>query len=235
MKHIKRAVIGLTALTLANSLWATPATDLLEKLKKTYPNIPFTQVNDTVVPGIYEAVFGKDMLYVEPSGTYFFPTMVNMVTKANLGDDRRNELNKVVFSELPLADAIKTTYGNGSRKIAVFADANCGYCKKLEANLASMKDVTVYTFAIGILGADSVTKANSVSCATGDRSKLWHAMLTEGAKVVEKTCANSAAGRNLELFKKYNFQGTPAIIFQNGMSLKGYAENTRLEELMATK
>lgn len=231
----KRALIGLAAITLANSLWATPASDLLEKLKKTYPNIPFAQVNDTAVPGIYEAVFGKDMLYVEPSGTYFFPTMVNMVTKANLGEDRRAELNKIDFSELPLADAIKTVYGNGKRKIAVFADPNCGYCKKLEVNLTSMKDVTIYTFPVGILGSDSLAKAISVSCATGNKSKLWHAMLTEGAKPVEKTCANNSTERNLELFKKFNFQGTPAIVFQNGTTLKGYAENAQLEEMMAKK
>lgn len=233
---LKSALIGLAAMTLANALWASPSSEaMLERLKKTYPNIPFTQVNDTPAPGIYEAVFGKDLLYVDSSGTYFFPTMVNMVTKENLGEARRDELNKIDFSELPLKDAIKTVIGNGHSKIAVFADPNCVYCKKLEQNLSQLKNVTLYTFVLGILGPDSVVRANSINCATGDKGKLWHSVMMEGARPVEKSCANGVTGRNLELFKKFGFQGTPAIVFESGMTVKGYAEVARIQELMVVK
>ena len=150
-------------------------------------------------------------------------------------DERRAELNKVNFAELPLQDAIKTVYGTGKNKIAVFADPNCGYCKKLESNLGQMKDVTVYTFAVGILGPDSTAKANAINCATGDKSKLWTAVLTDGAKPVEKTCSNGITERNMTLFKKLGLQGTPAIVFQSGAILKSFAENKRLEEAMAKK
>lgn len=234
--NLKSFIIGLGVVAASHSALASPASEaMLEKLKKGYPNIPFSQVNDTPVPGIYEAIFGTELLYVESSGVYFFPTMVNMVTKANLGDTRREELNKIDFSDLPLADAIKTVHGNGKRKLAVFADANCGYCKKLEVNLMDMKDVTIYTFALGILGPDSTTKANAVNCATGDKSKIWRSMVIDGSKPVAKDCGNGASERNLTLFKKYNFQGTPAIVFENGMTMKGYAENNRIEEIMAKK
>ena len=234
----KSVLLAIVALAAAHGALASPTTDaLLDKLKKTYPNIAFDHVNETPAAGIYEAVFGKDLLYVEGSGTYFFPTMVNMVTKTNLGDDRRDELNKINFTELPLKDAIKVVHGDGSRKMAVFADPNCGYCKKLETNLDTLKNVTIYTFVLGILGPDSMTKANSINAATGDKAKLWHSVMTEGARLVEKTGTVGAAttDKNLALFKKYNFQGTPAIIFQNGMTLKGYAENSRIEELLAKK
>ena len=97
--------------------------------------------------------------------------------------------------------------------------------------------MTIYTFVLGILAPDSTTKANSINAATGDKAKLWHALMKEGARLVEKTGGVGAAttDRNLALFKKYNFQGTPAIIFQNGMTLKGYAEVSRIEELLAKK
>lgn len=236
--NLKSLLIGLGAFAVAQSVFATPATDaMLQKLKKTYPNIAFTQVNETPTPGIYEAIFGTDLLYVESSGTYFFPTMVNMITKTNLGDERRDELNKIDFSELPLKDAIKTVRGNGSRKMAVFADPNCGYCKKLEAKLDGVKDVTVYTFVLGILGAESVTKANHINAASGDKSKLWHDIMIDDTRTVAKADSAGAAttDKNLALFKKFNFQGTPAIVFQNGMTLKGYAEAPRIEEMLAKK
>jgi len=235
---IKTIIVSLAAATLSQTALAGPAADaLLEKIKKTYPNIPFSAVNETPAPGVYEAVFGKDMLYVDATGTYFFPTMVNMVTRQNLGEERRAELNKIDFSELPLKTAVKTVQGNGKRKIVVFADPNCGYCKKLEANLVNLKDVTIYTYPLGILGADSMNKANAINSLTADKAKVWQAMMIDGAKPVLNSTKEGieASAKHLELFKKYGFNGTPAVIFESGHTLKGYAENARIEELMAKK
>lgn len=234
----KTIIATLAASVLSQLAVAGPAADaLLEKIKKTYPNIPFSAVNETPAPGVYEAVFGKDMLYVDATGTYFFPTMVNMITKVNLSEERRAELNKIDFSELPLKTAIKTVNGNGKRKIAVFADPNCGYCKKLEANLANVKDVTIYTYALGILGPDSTSKANAINSISGDKGKIWQAIMVDGAKPVLTASKEGieASVKHLELFKKYGFQGTPAIVFESGYALKGYADASRIEELLAKK
>ncbi|OLP04581.1 putative disulfide bond isomerase DsbC [Rhodoferax antarcticus ANT.BR] len=225
-------VLGLT---LTVKSFATPATDLLDKLKKTYPNIPFSHVVETPVTGIYEAGFGKDILYVEASGTYFFPTMVNMITKQNLGEDRRAELNKVNFSDLPLKDAIKVVNGDGSREMVVFSDPNCSYCKRLEQVLSNTKDTTVYVFAVGILGEDSVKKANAISCADGDKGKLWRSMVLEGKTIPAKSCDNSPVTRNLALFQTLGFQGTPGIVFKNGTVVKGFIDAPKIEELLAKK
>ena len=230
-----KLMLALLGLTLSIKAFATPATDLLEKIKKTYPNIPFTQVLETPVAGIYEANFGKEILYVDSTGTYFFPTIVNMLTKQNLGEDRRAELNKVAFSDLPLKDAFKTVNGNGSRELVVFADPNCSYCKRLEQVLANTKDATIYTFAVGILGEDSTKKVNSIACADGDKGKLWKSYMLDGKSVTEKTCADSLAARNLALFQKLGFQGTPGIVFKNGSVVKGFVEAPKLEELLAKK
>jgi len=226
-------LVLLLGLALSAKSFATPATDLLEKLKKTYPNIPFSQVVETPANGIYEATFGKDILYVDSSGTYFFPTMVNMITRQNLGEDRRAELNKVNFSELPLEDAFKVVHGDGSRQIVVFGDANCTYCKRLEQVLANTQNATIYTFAVGILGENSVKKANAIACSGGDKGKLWSSVLLEGKSIEEKTCKDSPIERNLALFQKLGFQGTPGIVFKNGTVVKGFIEASKLEELLA--
>jgi thiol:disulfide interchange protein DsbC len=63
-----------------------------------------------------------------------------------------DKLTAIDFAQLPLKDAIVWKQGNGSRKLAVFADPNCGYCKRLEKDLVNVKDVTIYTFVIPILG-----------------------------------------------------------------------------------
>lgn len=238
MKSFAITVTGLfSSLVMTMSAAASPAADaLLDKIQKGYPNIGFTKVNETPAPGVFEAIFGTELLYVDATGQYFFPTMVNMVTQRNIGEERRAEINRIDFSGLPLGDAVKVVHGKGTRKMVVFADANCGYCKRLEANLSQIKDVTIYTFPLGILGADSVAKANAINCAKPEnRAKMWTSMMIDGARPVVKECDNGLTEKNLALFKKHNFQGTPAIVFENGMSLKGFAENPRLEELLAMK
>jgi thiol:disulfide interchange protein DsbC len=230
-KFFSSLFVGFFALT----AFASDEAEMLAKLRSNFPSIPFTAVFKTPSPGIFEVNMDKDVLYVDSTGIYFFPTMVDMRTRINIGDERRAELNRVDFSTLPLADAIKTVNGNGKRKIAVFADPNCGFCKRMERNFLSLKDTTIYTYPVGILGQDSINKSTAVSCATGDKSKAWKAMMLEGATPVARTCDNGAVARNLELFKRMGFQGTPSIIYENGRTQKGFVENDKIEAMFAIK
>jgi len=59
---------------------------------------------------------------------------------------------------LPIKDAIVFKQGSGVRRLAVFVDPNCGYCKRFERDLVALKDVTIYTFIMPILGPDSNVK-----------------------------------------------------------------------------
>jgi thiol:disulfide interchange protein DsbC len=231
-----RAVCAVALATAAFSAAATPVTDaLLAKLKSNYPTVGITQVNETPVTGIYEVVFAKNVLYTEANGVYFFSNMFNMQTQKSLSDDRRAELNKIDFNTLPLNEAIKSVNGTGARRIAVFADPNCGYCKQLERNLESLKNVTIYTFPVAILGPDSTAKVKAVMCASGDKAKVWNNLLVGGVKLLPKDCNAPQIAKFQNLFQTMGLQGTPAIIFESGMSLKGFGENAKIEEMMAAK
>jgi thiol:disulfide interchange protein DsbC len=62
--------------------------------------------------------------------------------------------------------------GNGKRKLAVFEDPNCGYCKRFERDLQKVDNVTVYMFLYPILSADSTDKSRNIWCAK-DKAKAW--------------------------------------------------------------
>ena len=55
--------------------------------------------------------------------------------------------------------------GSGKRRLAVFGDPNCGYCKRLERDLVALKDVTIYTVVYPVLGPDSLDKPRAIVCA----------------------------------------------------------------------
>jgi thiol:disulfide interchange protein DsbC len=112
------------------------------------------------VPGIWEVQVNTDLLYVDEKAMHAFVEgqLIDLKTSRNLTQERIDELTAIQFKDLPLAIAIKQVNGKGTRRVAVFEDPNCGYCRTLRKDLVSMPDVTIYTFTLPILSADSVLK-----------------------------------------------------------------------------
>src|SRR3546814_9562552 len=120
----------------------------------------------------------------------------------------------VAFSSLPLDLAIKQVKGDGSRKIAVFEDPNCGYCKRLHQALQNVDNITVYTLLFPILSPDSTVKARNIWCAK-DQAATWRDWMLNGKTPPEANC-EAPLDTLLALGRKLMMQGTPAIIFADG-------------------
>jgi len=118
----------------------------------------------------------------------------------------------------------------------VFADPNCGYCKKFERDLQAVKDVTVYTFVIPILGGDSPEKARSIWCAK-DNTTTWRNWMLEGSNPARlmANCDSSALERNLALARKHRVNGTPAIVFEDGTRVPGALPAAEVEKRLSGK
>ena len=118
----------------ADAKMADPS--VIAAIKTAYPNTAFDQINATPIEGIYEVVMGKNIAYTDRTGQYFlFGNLFDMRTQTDLTQPKRLSLNKIDVKKLPLADAIKSVKGKGERKLVVFADPNCGYCKRFERDL----------------------------------------------------------------------------------------------------
>ena len=141
-------------------------------------------------------------------------------------------MNAVKWSDLPLADAIKISRGNGSRKIAIFEDPNCGYCKRFERDLLGVTDITVYVFLYPILAADSVEKSKAVWCAA-DKGKMWLDHMTKDANISGDTKCVTPIDKNLALGREKKVAGTPTIIFENGDRVPGAMTLADFEKKLA--
>ena len=141
------------------------------------------------------------------------------------------------FAKLPFKDAIVYKQGTGERKMAVFADPNCGYCKRFERDLNEVKNVTVYTFLYPILGPDSIEKSKNIWCAK-DRSATWREWMLEGAPPTKAMgqCDVTALQRNAEFGRKYRINGTPGIVFEDGKRVPGAMNAEQIEkQLVASR
>ncbi len=237
-----RVLRGLSAglLCVAGLLAVQPLLAQEAVIKKAFaerfPDFPkIDEVAKTPVPGLYEVRVGNTIFYSDEQGNYLIEgVMVDTKTRVNLTEARLDKLNAIDVASLPLKDAIVVKQGNGSRKLVVFADPNCGYCKKFERDLLQAKDVTVYTYLYPILGNDSADKSRNIWCAK-DSGKAWRAWMVEGVAPAKAAgeCDASVLQRNTELGRRHRINGTPALVFEDGKRVPGVMPLEALEKQLA--
>ena len=208
-----------------------------KNLPERLPNLPkIDEVVKTAVPGIWEVRIGADLFYTDDQGSHLFTgELIDTRTRANLTKERIEKLTAFDFAKLPLKDSIVIKQGTGGRKMAVFVDPNCGYCKRFERDVASLKNVTVYTFLYPILGPDSTTKSRDIWCAK-DPAKAWRDWMINGTvppAAAGAKCDTAALDRNTELGRKHRVQGTPATVFEDGSRSPGALPAEEIEKRLA--
>ncbi len=225
------AVVAALWLSLAGAAWADEAS-IRKNLAERLPNLPpIDEVTKTAIPGIYELRIGNDIVYTDEHGHHVLQgQLIDTKTRANLTEARIAKLTQIDFASLPLKDAILIKQGSGARKVAVFGDPNCGYCKRLERDLVALKDVSIYTFLYPILGPDSNVKSRDIWCAR-DRAKAWRAWMVDGNAPAKSAgpCDTSALERNVALGERHRVNGTPAIVFEDGTRSPGAMPADQIE------
>ena len=209
-------------------------------LAERLPNLPkIDEITRSPVPGLWEVRYGgTEIIYSDDKGDYIFAngSLVDTRTRTDVTQARIEKLLAIDFDKLPLKDAMVIKQGSGSRKMAVFADPNCGYCKRFERDLAALKDVTIYTFLLPILGPDSTTKSRDILCAK-DPGQAWRAWMIDNV-VPPKTaagakCDTGPIDRNLAFGQQQRINGTPAVFFADGTRRPGAIPGETLERLLA--
>ena len=194
------------------------------------------EVRKTPIPGLYEVrVNNADIFYADEQGNYLVQgEMIDVNARRNLTEERISKLNEVAFDKLPLADAFKMVRGNGKRRLAVFEDPNCGYCKHFEKDLRNVDNVTVYLFLYPVLGPDSSVKSRNIWCSK-DKLKAWNDWMLNEVKPesAAASCDTGAIERNVAFGRKYNITGTPTLIFSDGTRTPGAIPAAQVEKQLS--
>lgn len=175
-------------------------------------------------------VFEDHLVYTDKKLNYLFSgNIIDLHTMKNLTEAREKQLYAIKFDTLPLDLAIKNVKGKGKRKLAVFTDPNCQYCKKLEKEMVDLTDVTVYIFVLPILPG-SEQKAKEIWCSN-DRFKAWEDhMLRDVEPLSEKVCDTAALAKITLHAKKLRINVTPTLIFEDGVIKPGTLTLEQLEQ-----
>jgi thiol:disulfide interchange protein DsbC len=242
---ITAALAGACVCALAQADKPVAASALFEQQKVTIQKnmaqrVPqlgvIEEVRATAIPGVFEIrVNSSEIYYTDAQANYLIQgNLIDTKQRRNLTEERVNKLTAIKFDSLPLKDAFTIVRGNGKRKMAVFEDPNCGYCKRFERDLQSVDNVTIYMFLYPILGQDSTDKSKAIWCAK-DRALAWQDWMVrdQPAPTAAAMCDTSALTRNVDLGRVHKITGTPTLLFTNGARVPGAVDAQQVEKLLA--
>jgi len=204
-------------------------------LTQQFPGANIASVTKTPYSGLFEVYLDGQLIYVDAKAQYVFTgDVIDLKNRTNLTQQRLNKLQAVKWDTLPLNNALKTVKGKGERKLVVFSDVDCPYCRKFEEELTKVNNITVYTFLYPIEGLHpkAVQTSKQIWCAP-NRNKAWDEYITRGTVPAnDGKCANPVDA-TIALGGKLNVTGTPTLIFGNGIRVPGMVPAAQLERLLA--
>ena len=201
-------------------------------LQKKFPQAQFDAVRKAGYGNLFEVTGGGDVFYTDDKTSFLLVgSLIDTKTRENVTEARQRKLSAVPFESLPFDNAIKIVRGNGSRRIAIFEDPNCGYCKRFERELANVTDLTMYVFLFPILSPDSTEKSTNIWCAA-DRQKAWLDYMLKDVMPASAKCA-TPIDAILQFGQGKRITGTPTIFFEDGERVPGAMPMASFEKRLA--
>jgi thiol:disulfide interchange protein DsbC len=231
--------IGLGALAQNSWSHAQPEQDKAAAIRKVleerFGDLHVVAVRPSAIAGLFEVYSSDSVFYSDASGNYIVNGhLIDTRTRTDLSHQHLDELNAVDFSQLPLEKAIKTVHGKGERRLAVFADPECPYCKKLEGELANIDNVTIYTFLYPLVNIHPAAKVNAHAlwCAA-DRDRAWHEWMLEGKiPASAPACEGDPTDELLALGERLHIASTPTMLFDQGERITGVVGAEQVEQAL---
>lgn len=234
---------ALPALAILLATAFTPAhagdAEIRQAVQALAPGAKVTSIAKSGIPGLQEVTLdgpqGPMVVYADDKGDYLIAgDLLDVKSRRNLTKERMDKLTEVKWDSLPFKNAIKVVRGDGKRKLAVFSDPDCPYCKKAEQEFSKLDDVTIFVFPYPLpMHGDAARKSKLVWCSK-DKSKAWLDLMLKGKVPDGKADCDNPVDENLELGNKLRVDGTPAMFFPNGKRIPGYVDAKRLDGLLDT-
>ena len=213
---------------------AATADKIRNSLNVLLPGLTPDSIRATPVDNLYEIAFGARIVYITSDGRYLLQgKMVDLETRTEITEERLSELKLAAMSAVGEDQMVIYGPEDAKHTVTVFTDIDCGYCRKLHAEMDQYNKQGIrirYLFypRAGI-GSDSFNKAVSVWCADNRHTAMDQAKA--GEAVPASKCENPVASHHA-LGQTMRVQGTPALVLENGEMVPGYVPADRLRRAL---
>lgn len=131
---------------------------------------------------------------------------------------KQQKPQKMDFSKIPLGDAVVFGPADAKKKVVVFSDPDCPFCRRLHEEMKKVlekrKDVAFYLVLFPLeMHKDAYKKAQAILC---EKSTQLADDAFSGKAVPEPKCSNEAVERTKALGSSLGVSSTPTIVREDG-------------------
>ncbi len=203
--------------------------DVKQEVEKKFAELKVERVTKTSFSGLYEVFIGSEIFYTDEKVSFLMiGKIVDSQTRSDVTEARLSKLTAIKFDDLPLDKGIKLVRGTGARRMAIFEDPNCGYCKKFEQDLNALENITAYIFPYPILAPDSADKAKAIWCSP-DRLKAWQDQMLRGQAATANGTCETPIDQFVALGQRLRVNGIPTTFFEDGERISGALPKATIE------
>ena len=210
--------------------------DVRKAFQEKFPKAQVQSVTRLPFLGLYEIVAEGEVLYADEKFDYVIDgNIISTKDMTNLTEQRKRKLSAIPFEELPLELAFKRVKGKGERRLAVFSDPDCPFCKRVEGDLAKLDNVTVYMFLFPIdsLHPNATNIAKRIWCSP-DRVKAWDDYMQRKVTPSASPDCPNPVDRIVEYGRKKGINATPTLVMPTGERVPGAISAAQIETYLAT-
>jgi thiol:disulfide interchange protein DsbC len=229
------ALVVLAGLMVPGALFAA---DVLKEVKDLPvvkdvfpPQMEVLEARD--IGSLYELIVkepgrGNGVYYVTKDGAYLIAGG-NLITKdkVNLTQARHDEVNRVDLAKLPLKDAVEIKKGNGAKKLIVFYDVDCPYCRKAYEWLKTQNNYTLYMFFFPLpMHPNSPEKSVKILCGKNHEADIERTLSDQELEGKKCEAGEKMLARHKEIAGDIGVDSTPLFITDVGTRIPGLVVNT---------
>lgn len=232
MRHINTIIMGSLLAISVNAVAQEEFTVVEERIRSLAPNAQSIAISETPIEGVLMVQINGDIVYATADGKYLIQgRVVNMETREDLTESAKSEVRRELIAGVDTTKQIAFSPENPDYELMVFTDIDCGYCRKLHAQMEEYNEngisVRYMAFPRAGIGSKSYEKAVSVWCADNQQEAMTAAKL--GSDPDPAQCDNPIA-EQYQLGMALGVTGTPALLTADGMLIPGYVPPEQLRE-----
>ena len=202
---------------------ATPEETVQQAMSGLAPKVKVDAVQESPIPGFYEAIVGGEFVYVSTDARYVLDgNAYDAVNKRDLTSRSRAKARKIALDkvgpEKRIVFAPKAPLAT-KHTVTVFTDVDCPFCRRFHQQVEAYNakgiavDYLFYPLSIHP-GADK--KAEAVWCSK-DRPNAFTAAMA-GQDPGKATCANPVPELT-QLAQSIGIGGTPTVLAEDGTQI----------------
>ncbi len=164
----------------------------------------------------------KQVFYVTKDGEYLIAGSLISKDKVNLTQDRLSEVNRVDVSKIPLKDAVAIKRGTGAKKLIMFTDVDCPFCRKAYDWLKGQTDYTLYIFFFPLdIHPKSPGKTLQILCSKNQETAIENAQSDKEIDSQKCEAGEKMLARHKAIAGEVGVDGTPLFITDSGKKITG--------------